>query len=113
MKTQADLKAREVNSLFHLLRQLGDTQIAALAAWRDVQAECERAGLTVVDDAYFQDWWNVSGRAVTTLKWLAQLSPSPTDDGPNYWQNWQESLIIAVADHAAWAVGLSITTNKA
>lgn len=111
MNKQWQASPKEINEMFHLLRQLGDTQVATLAAWRDIQADCERRGINLTQQEYWDRWWDVATRAILTIKWLASVSPTERDGGPAYWEEWQRSLQEAVVQHIAWTTNLMLSSD--
>lgn len=85
--------------MFYKLRTLANAEIAVLTAWRDVEAYAMQHDFELVPPSHFDEWWDVATRAITTIKWLTTLYPSPTEDKPDYWARWDRDLIDAVVRH--------------
>lgn len=89
----------ELLGLFYKLRALSDAELAVLTAWRDVEQFCADHKATLVEVSMLDEWFDVSARAIDTLKWLATSIGNEHVDKAEYWRKWQKSLGRAVADH--------------
>lgn len=100
----------EMREMFFKLRGLSDALGAVLTSWRDVERYAAEHGYSVVPDDCFSAWFAIATHAITDLKWLGLLDPTPNGTGPDYWQAWQQSLLDIVLEHLNESLAISRIT---